>query len=301
MISSRCLSLICAALLGAGVAERAGAQEIRELLGGPGGLSSGRGSFRGWSRDMKEGLQGDHTGWSFCRLAYASVTRESGGQGWTTDYPLAEQNLMFRAEELTTIGMAKYPDGKFAYSIVFATSPDLYRCPFLFASDVGTMGLTDEEIAALQQYLDKGGFIWVDDFWGERAWRRFQGELLKIIPDLALEQVRPGAPALVDLTPDHPMLSAMYRVKRIPQIPSIQQWLRMGAGAEDTSERGADSRVPHMRAVYDDKGRMMVLITHNTDIADGWEREGEDQEYFYLFSPEAYAIAVNVLVWVMTH
>ena len=71
--------------------------------------------------------------------------------------------------------------------------------------------------------------------------------------------------------------------------------------ASDTSERGADSRVPHMRAVYDAKGRMMVLITHNTDIADGWEREGEDQEYFYLFSPEAYAIAVNVLVWVMTH
>jgi hypothetical protein len=56
-----------------------------------------------------------------------------------------------------------------------------------------------------------------------------------------------------------------------------------------------------MRAVYDGKGRLIVLITHNTDIADGWEREGEDQEYFYLFSPEAYAIAVNVLVWVMTH
>jgi hypothetical protein len=291
MIRSRLLSLLCASLVAAAAAEGAGAQDIRELLGGPGGLGGGRGSFRGWSRDMKEGLQGDNTGWSFCRLAYGSVTRESGGQGWTTDYPLAEENLMFRAEELTTIGMAKHENGKFAYSIVFATSTDLYRCPFLFASDVGTMGLGDDEIAALQQYLDKGGFIWVDDFWGERAWRRFQGELLKIVPNATI----------VDITPDHPMLSAMYRVKRIPQIPSIQQWLRMGAGAEDTSERGADSRVPHMRAVYDAKGRMMVLITHNTDIADGWEREGEDQEYFYLFSPEAYAIAVNVLVWVMTH
>jgi hypothetical protein len=240
---------------------------------------------------MKEGLQGDRTGWSFCRLAYSSVTREAGGQGWTTDYPAAEANLMFRAEELTTIGMAKHPNGEFAYSIVFATSPDLYRCPILFASDVGTMGLQDEEVAGLKAYLEKGGFLWVDDFWGERAWRRFLGELQRIVPDATV----------VDLTPDHPMLSAMYRVKRIPQIPSIQQWLRMGSGAEDTSERGADSRVPHMRAVYDGKGRMMVLLTHNTDIADGWEREGEDQRYFYLFSPEAYAIAVNVLVWAMTH
>jgi hypothetical protein len=289
MLSCRSLlSLACAALLGVATVDDAAAQEIRferELN------RAMVGSFRGWQRDMKEGLQGENTGWSFCRLAYASVTREQGGQGWTTDYPFAERNLMFRAEELTTIGMAKYGDGQFAHSIVFATSPDLYRCPFLFASDVGTMGLTDEEITALQSYLEKGGFIWVDDFWGERAWRRFQGELMRVIPNAVI----------VDLTPEHPMMSAMYRVKRIPQIPSIQQWLRMGAGAEDTSERGADSRTPHMRAVYDGRGRMIVLITHNTDIADGWEREGEDQEYFYLFSPEAYAIAVNVLVWAMTH
>jgi len=290
MLRRRFLPLVCVALLGAAAARGAGAQEIRDLLGGPGGIG-GRGGFRGWSRDMKEGLQGGGSGWSFCRLAYGSVTRESGGQGWTTDYPFAERNLMFRAAELTTIGMAKDAAGQFAPSIVMATSPDLYRCPFLFASDVGTMGLTDEEVAALQKYLEKGGFLWVDDFWGERAWRRFQGELMKIVP----------AATVVDLTPDHPMLSAMYRVKRIPQIPSIQQWRRMGAGAEDTSERGADSRTPHMRAVYDEKGRLMVLITHNTDIADGWEREGEDLEYFYLFSPEAYAVAVNVLVWVMTH
>src|SRR5688572_28818613 len=86
-------------LVAALAAPGASAQEIRDLLGGPGGLGGGGGGFRGWSRDMKEGLQGGGSGWSFCRLAYRSVTRESGGQGWTTDYPAAERNLMFRAEE----------------------------------------------------------------------------------------------------------------------------------------------------------------------------------------------------------
>src|SRR5688500_5404441 len=99
----RLLPSVFLVLLGAFTPERATAQEIRDLLGGAGGL--GRGGCRGWSRGMKEGLQGDNTAFSFCRLAYTSVTRESGGQGWTTDYPLAEQNFMFRAEELTTVGM----------------------------------------------------------------------------------------------------------------------------------------------------------------------------------------------------
>ena len=274
------------ALLAAGLVigpSWAQAQDLRDLRFGP--LAGRR------ARSVEEGLQGGGVGFSFCRLAYRGVTREAGGIGWDTDFPYAENNLMFRAEELTTIGMAKHPNGEFAYSVVLATHPDLYRCPFLFASDVGTMGLRDEEVEALRKYFEKGGFLWVDDFWGERAWRRFRNELFRIIP---------GA-TIVDITPEHPMLPAMYKVRRIPQIPSIQQWRRMGGAAEDTSERGRDSETPHMRAVYDGYGRLMVLITHNTDIADGWEREGEDEEYFYLFSPEAYAIAVNVLVWVMTH
>src|SRR5688572_6786260 len=118
-------SLACAALLWGAIAPGLAGQEIR-FEGGGGAARGGFGGFRGWQRDMKEGLQGENTGWSFCRLAYGSVVREPGGQGWTTDYPFAERNLMFRAEELTTIGMAKYADGRFAHSIVFATSPDLY-------------------------------------------------------------------------------------------------------------------------------------------------------------------------------
>ena len=238
--------------------------------------------------DLPEGLQGDGAGFSFCRLAYRRQWREAGGQGWTTDYPNADRNLMFRTEELTTVEMSKYPNGAFAHSIVTATHKDLYRCPFLFASDVGTMMLTDEEVVGLNAYLEKGGFLWVDDFWGERAWRQWMAQIKRVLP----------AAQVVELHADHPLFATLYKVKRIPQIPSINHWRRSGGG---TSERGYESETPRMWTISDEKGRIMVLMSHNTDIADGWEREGEDQEYFYLFSPEAYAVATNILVWMMTH
>ena len=59
--------------------------------------------------------------------------------------------------------------------------------------------------------------------------------------------------------------------------------------------------MPHLRAIFAKDGRPLVLMSHNTDIADGWEREGEDYEFFFNFSPESYALGINVLVWAMTH
>ena len=243
---------------------------------------------RRYFADLPQGMQGSGSGFSFCRLAYRSNWREPGGQGWTTDYPNADRNLMFRTEELTTVEMSKHPNGDFAHSIVTATHKDLYKCAFLFASDVGTMALNDDEVVRLKDYLEKGGFLWVDDFWGEHAWSVWTSQIERILP----------GKEIVEVTSDHPMFSSLYKVKRIPQIPSINHWRRSGG---QTSERGYESATPRMWAIYDEHGRMMVLMSHNTDIADGWEREGEDQEYFYLFSPEAYAVATNVIVWMMTH
>ena len=231
---------------------------------------------------------GDRSGFSFCRLEYNQVTREAGGQGWTTDYPGADSNFMFRMEELTTIGMSKYPDGEFAFSIMSLSDPDLYRCGFLFASDVGTMGLNERDTALLRDWLLKGGFLWVDDFWGDAAWDRFSREILRVLP----------GKQIVDLTTDHPIFNMLYHVRKIPQIPSINHWRRSGGG---TSERGYESQTPEVRAIFDENGHIMVLMSHDTDIADGWEREAESDEYFYLFSPDAYAIAANVIVWAMTH
>jgi hypothetical protein len=89
----------------------------------------------------------------------------------------------------------------------------------------------------------------------------------------------------------------MFTVARIPQVPSWQFWSESG----DTSEMGASSAVAHMAAISNADGRVMVLMTHNTDISDSWEREGQNPDYFLSFSPDGYAVGLNVALYAMTH
>jgi len=214
-------------------------------------------------------------GFTFCRLAYQSVRREPNGQGWSTDYPGSDHNFLFRLAELTTTKPARWADGQLGYAVVRATQDELYQCPFLFMSDVGTVGFSELEVVRLRDYLLKGGLIYADDFWGDWAWEQWSSEIGRVLPDFPI----------VDVGPEHVIMHALYEVPDIPQIPSIQFWRR--SGRRNTSEQGAQSATPHLRAIFDDRGRPLVIMTHNTDIADGWEREGEDDEFFFLFSPEA--------------
>jgi hypothetical protein len=228
------------------------------------------------------------TGFTFCRLVYTSVRREANGQGWRTDFPLADQNLMIRLSELTTTPITRDDAGDPAHALVRASDPGLFRCPFLFASDVGTASFGPEEVRGLRDYLLKGGFLWADDFWGNRAWSFWVEEMRRVLPEYEV----------VEVAPEHPLFSTFYTVERVPQIPSIQFW-RFSGGR--TSERGAESATPTIHAIFDERGRVLVLMSHNTDIADGWEREGEEYEFFHSFSPFGYAVGINVAVWAMTH
>jgi hypothetical protein len=228
-------------------------------------------------------------GFTFCRLMYSSQWREAGGQGWSTDYPDADINFSIRFAELTKTWVSRQPSGVPNHWVVRATDPWLYRCPFVLGSDVGTMSLRDDEVAALRDYLLKGGFLWVDDFWGSRAWDNFESEIARVLP--------PGQYPLKDFAADHPIYRTMFPLAAIPQIPSIQFW-RGGGGS---SERGSDSADVHLRGITNASGDLMVLATHNTDISDAWEREGEDPEYFYTFSPNGYATAMNIMLYAMSH
>ncbi|MQA88614.1 MAG: DUF4159 domain-containing protein [Gemmatimonas sp.] len=243
-------------------------------------------SFRG-PRMVAE-LPDERNGFTFCRLEYTQVRREEMGQGSMTDFPMADQNLMVRLAELTLTQVTWHREGDPAHAVVRATDPELFGCPFLFASDAGTAGLTSEEVERLREYLLKGGFLWADDFWGPAALGHWLAEM---------EQLFPGREA-VELPPDHPIYSAFYFVDEVPQIPSIQYW-RASGGL--TSERGNRSATPTIRGIFDDHGRIMVLMSHNTDIADGWEREGEDFQFFHSFSPLGYAVGINVAIWSMSH
>ena len=232
-----------------------------------------------------------HRAFTFSRILYDSDRREPGGQGWHTDYPSADQNLMIRLSEMTTthVGFDRHnePD----HVVVRLTDDELFDYPFIFMSDVGTIYLSQIEVDRLRQYLLKGGFLWVDDFWGPYAWEQWLSEIGKVLP--------PGSFPVFDIPDEHPILRVQYDVDEIPQIPSIQHWRRSGGAT--TSERGVRSDEVHFRGIADTDGRLMVLMSHNTDIADGWEREGEDYEFFYRFSVKAYAVGINTVVHAMTN
>jgi hypothetical protein len=254
---------------------------------------------RGWGRGYGRGEGGipprfaqtsDFDGsFQFCRMMYRQVRSHQRGLGWGTDYPDAEINFSIRLSELTKTRVSRTTDNEPNHFVVRPTDAGLYVCPFIIMSDPGSAGFDDMEAAALRSYLLKGGFLWVDDYWGPWAWDDWSREIAKVLP--------PTQYPIKELTFDHPIFRTMFTVTKIPQVPSWQFWSESG----DTSEMGAYSAQPHMAAIADQNGRIMVLMTHNTDISDSWEREGQNPEYFLSFSPEGYAVGLNVALYAMTH
>jgi Domain of unknown function (DUF4159) len=223
-----------------------------------------------------------------CKIMYRSVVREMNGMGWATDYPYAGMNLMIRVSELTKTPISVDAAGNPNYWVVRLTDDALFRCPFTMATDVGTLEFSHEEVVRLREYLLKGGFLWVDDFWGSAAWARWSAEIKRVLPEYPIE----------DVTPEHPLMHTLYPITAAPQVTSINFW-RYSGGV--TSERGSDSPHADLRMIADDHQRIMVLMTHNTDIGDSWEREGEDREFFLQFSPNGYALGINAVLYAMTH
>jgi hypothetical protein len=104
---------------------------------------------------------------------------------------------------------------------------------------------------------------------------------------------------IVDVPADHPIRHQMFEIGTLPQVTNIQFWRR--SGGLSTQERGSDSPFADFRMITDEKDRIMVLMTHNTDIGDSWEREGEDHEFFLQFSPAGYAVGINAVLYALTH
>jgi hypothetical protein len=225
---------------------------------------------------------------NFCRVAFSGSSMGRGG-GWSVDYPRADTNLSIRLGELTKTSVSTTADGEPNHLVVQLTDPQLFQCPFIMMTEVGRAYFSPEEALKLREYLLKGGFLWADDFWGSYAWDNWASEFSKVLS--------PAEYPMRDLARNHPLFRTQFTVDRVPQIPSINHW----AGYGDTSEEGADSAVPHAYGVTDAKGRLLALVTHNTDIGDSWEREGDDRNYFYTFSINGYALGINVLLYAMTH
>jgi hypothetical protein len=246
---------------------------------------------RGWRWQPRLATSDDFDGaFHYCRVMYRPNLSGIGG-GWATDYPDADANLSIRLSELTNTRVSRDASGAPNHLIVRLTDDGLFQCPFIMMQEVGALSIDEDEALQLREYFLKGGVLWVDDFWGSYAWDVWASQIRKVLP--------PSEYPIVDLASDHPIFRAMFELRNgVPQVPSINFWLGSGGG---TSERGADSADVHVRGISDAAGRLMVLMTHNTDVSDSWEREGEDPAYFYRFSVEGYAVAMNVLLYAMTH
>ena len=228
-----------------------------------------------------------HGGFTFCRAMFSSNRREK--RGWDTDYPGADINFSIRLSELTKTRTVRQPTGTDPeHVVVRLTDPELFKCPYVLFEDAGTMWLRDDEIVPFREYLLKGGFIFVSDYWGQLAREQFDEEIAHVLP--------PADFPTVDLPIDHPLWRTQFQLEALPQMPSIQSWRRSGGN----TDRGVTDP-PSARAIVDSHGRLMVVMIHNSDIPDGWEREGEDPQYFYQFSPHAYAVGIDIFLYAITH
>jgi hypothetical protein len=272
MKTNRLVVLFSVALLVAVCGISLGQRWYRGRLPDPTNLAD-RGGVPLWDVDQEF----KHDTFMFVRIKYTSYGNRDK---WQTDYLDADVNFSFRLQELTSLEVD--PNGL----VLELTDPRLFDYPFIYVVEPGDMILMDEEVVALRRYLNNGGFLMVDDFWGEDEWYQFYTQIKRVFPDREPEE----------LPLSHEIFHCVYDLDIKPQIPSIG-YLNSGR----TYERW-DAQEPHYRGIFDDKGRMMALICHNTDLGDGWEREGVDPRYFREFSEKyAYPLGINIVVYAMTH
>ena len=227
-----------------------------------------------------------HDVFTFVRVRYSDFGGGYGryrGGDWSTDYPDADLNFSLRLQQLTSIKVNPYP------IILDLTDPQLFDYPFLYMIEPGGIALTLPEAEALRKYCNNGGFMMVDDFWGDEEWQDFELAMNQVFPNRKWEEV----------PLEHEIFQIVYPLKEKPQVPSIHSWQR---GSTHEWGHGGNTETAHYRAIFDDDRRIMVFICHNTDLGDGWEREGENHEYFEEFSvKKSYPLGINIVTYAMTH
>jgi hypothetical protein len=230
---------------------------------------------------------------TFARIIFKSrLARRPGWLGWINDYPDGDLNLSYRLQQLTS--MKVDPNGR----VLKLTDPSLIHYPFIFMSHPEGMILKEEEVQALRNYLLNGGALMADDFWGDRDWEAFEEQMKHVLPGRGWTELGMDHKVFHSVFDLHPPMNRL-------QVPSLPLWAReydpSNPQATTSAYRGRGSEEMHVRAWLDDKERVMVIATHNTDSGDGWEREGENEVYFEQFSePRAYPLAINIIFYLMT-
>lgn len=199
---------------------------------------------------------------------------------WMQDWPEADIHFAQGVRRLTRIDIG---EGKH----LPLTDDRIFDYPWIYATQVGYWDLSEKETTRLREYLLRGGFLVVDDFWERQDWEVFRQSMERTFPD------RP----IVEIDLDHPMMHVLYDVNERIQIPGLRH-LRRGPGGEIVVAAQADD--PHWRAIFDDEGRVMVAINYNMDVGDAWEH-ADMPEYPAPMTGLAYRFGINYIIYAMTH
>ncbi|MEM7558527.1 MAG: DUF4159 domain-containing protein [Planctomycetota bacterium] len=228
-----------------------------------------------------DGGRRGYGGGGYGGFGYGRRGRGGGGK-WRIDYPDSDLNFSLRLQQLTSLKVNPDP------VVVRLTDPDVFDYPFLYMIEPGDLLFSEEEVVALRKYLNNGGFMMVDDFWGEEEYANFEREIKRVFPDKPIDEV----------PLEHEIFQCVYPLKERPQVPALNTFL---SGYTYEWRRSGSEEV-HYRSIMDEAGRIMVFICHNTDLGDGWEREGENHEYFKEFAvKKSYPLGINIVTYAMTH
>lgn len=230
---------------------------------------------------------------TFARIRRAESASRYGSRRagtWWTDFPDSDLNLSYRLQQMTSIKVD--PNGR----VLDLTDPELFGYPWIYMVEPGSLYLRDEEVPLLRKYLLNGGVLMADDFWGERQWEVFHREIKRVLPDREFVEL----PMTNDLF--HCVFDLKGSKNRL-QTPNYGQGINhQYDGISWENHDGEECKEMHVRAIYDDKGRILVIATHNCDNGDGWEREGENDYFFREFSEKrAYPLGINIIFHLMTH
>jgi hypothetical protein len=230
--------------------------------------------------------------WVFARLMYPQHPRarfggyrrfggdwREGGTSWTQDYPRADRHFASALRRLSRIHVRSVEQ-----PVNLEDGDDAFNYPWMNAGELGDWKLTTAQAASLREYLLRGGFLMLDDFWGYDEWNRFAESMEMVFPD------RP----IVEIPNDDPILHVVYDLDDRYQVPG--QW----AIARGTTYRNQGGETPHWRGIYDDHGRVMVAMTFNNDVGDSWEW-ADDPNYPEKYSALGIRIGVNYVMYSMTH
>ena len=241
-------------------------------------LSQNELGFRGDYEDAKRIRQGPlpHNQIVFARLIYRGRI-PAYFKNWYTDYPKGDQLLIQGLKRLTTLDIAD--EGR----VVAINDPGLFQYPLVYSSEVGQMVLNNEDAAIMREYLLRGGFWFMDDFWGTTEWASMQAQLKKVFPEFEIK----------DIPTTHPLFHSFFDVNKVMQVPSLA-YVYYGVTYEQDGFEG------ECKGLFDEKGRLMVVINHNTDLGDAYEW-ADNPEYPMAFTGYAYRHALNIILYAMSH